>query len=33
MMYARRWAQSWLAIGLLWFVVAIALAPSNKVYQ
>lgn len=32
-MYARRWAQSWLAIGLLWFLVAIALAPSNKIYQ
>ncbi|UVM24501.1 O-antigen ligase family protein [Pseudomonas wadenswilerensis] len=33
MMYARRWAQSWLAIGFLWFLVAIALAPSNKIYQ
>ncbi|MCE5981067.1 MULTISPECIES: O-antigen ligase family protein [unclassified Pseudomonas] len=32
-MFARRWAQVWLAIGLLWFLVAIALAPSNKVYQ
>ncbi len=33
MMYARRWAQTWLAIGFLWFLVAIALAPSNKIYQ
>ncbi|MGH8379583.1 O-antigen ligase family protein [Pseudomonas sp.] len=33
MMYARRWAQTWLATGLLWFLVAIALAPSNKLYQ
>ncbi len=33
MMYERRWAQSWLAIGFLWFLVAIALAPSNKIYQ
>ncbi|WP_433885956.1 O-antigen ligase family protein [Pseudomonas vranovensis] len=33
MMYARRWAQIWLAIGFLWFLVAIALAPSNKIYQ
>lgn len=33
MIYARRWAQTWLAIGILWFVMAIALAPSNKLYQ
>lgn len=33
MMYARRWAQTWLAIGFVWFLVAIALAPSNKIYQ
>ncbi|TDF85240.1 O-antigen ligase [Pseudomonas sp. H9] len=33
MMYARRWAQTWLAIGFLWFLMAIALAPSNKIYQ
>ena len=33
MMYARRWAQIWLAIGFLWFLTAIALAPSNKLYQ
>lgn len=33
MMYTRSWAQTWLAVGFLWFLVAIALAPSNKVYQ
>ncbi|RWU27029.1 polymerase [Pseudomonas alkylphenolica] len=33
MMYAKRWAQTWLAIGFVWFLVAIALAPSNKLYQ
>ena len=33
MIYARRWAQIWLAIGFLWFLMAIALAPSNKIYQ
>lgn len=32
-MYASRWAQLWLAVGLLWFLMGIALAPSNKVYQ
>ncbi|MGH8485405.1 MAG: hypothetical protein ACRESP_13495, partial [Pseudomonas sp.] len=32
-MYAKRWAQAWLAIGFVWFLVAIALAPSNKLYQ
>lgn len=32
-MYARRWAQVWLTVGFLWFLVAIALAPSNKIYQ
>ncbi|WP_178083060.1 O-antigen ligase family protein [Pseudomonas sp. 1176_21] len=33
MMYASRWAQLWLAVGLLWFLAGIALAPSNKIYQ
>ncbi len=32
-MYATRWAQTWLAIGFLWFLVGIALSPSNKLYQ
>lgn len=32
-MYATRWAQVWMAFGLLWFLMAIALAPTNKVYQ
>ncbi len=33
MMYLKRWAQSWLAAGFLWFLTAVALAPSNKIYQ
>jgi O-antigen ligase len=33
MLYTRRWAQTWLATGFVWFLVAIALAPSNKLYQ
>ncbi|MDB6445975.1 O-antigen ligase family protein [Pseudomonas sp. 21TX0197] len=32
-MQATRWAQRWMAFGLFWFLLAIALAPSNKVYQ
>ena len=32
-MQETRWAQAWMAIGLLWFLLAIAVAPSNKVYQ
>lgn len=32
-MQATRWAPRWMAFGLLWFLLAIALAPSNKVYQ
>lgn len=32
-MYATRWAQGWMAFGLFWFLLAIALAPTNKVYQ
>ncbi|MCW1243737.1 O-antigen ligase family protein [Pseudomonas sp. SAICEU22] len=32
-MQATRWAQVWMAFGLLWFLLAIALAPTNKVYQ
>ncbi|WP_260959365.1 O-antigen ligase family protein [Pseudomonas citri] len=32
-MQATRWAQRWMAFGLLWFLLAIALAPSNKIYQ
>jgi O-antigen ligase len=33
LMQETRWAQAWMAIGLLWFLLAIAIAPSNKVYQ
>ncbi|MHC6227723.1 O-antigen ligase family protein [Pseudomonas sp. X10] len=33
MLYERRWAQVWLAFGFVWFLGAIALAPSNKIYQ
>ncbi len=29
----KNWAQAWLGLGLVWFLAAIALAPSNKVYQ
>ncbi|MGY2288888.1 O-antigen ligase family protein [Pseudomonas sp. SDO528_S397] len=32
-MQARRWAQVWMMIGLLWFLLAIAFAPTNKIYQ
>ncbi|MDF0733872.1 O-antigen ligase family protein [Pseudomonas entomophila] len=33
MLYQKRWAQVWLGFGLVWFLAAIALSPSNKVYQ
>jgi len=33
MVYERNWVQAWLGFGLVWFFGAIALAPSNKVYQ
>ncbi|MFC6339037.1 polymerase [Pseudomonas sp. CCM 7891] len=32
-MQASRWAQVWMATGLLWFLLAIAFAPTNKIYQ
>jgi O-antigen ligase len=32
-MYSNRWAQALLSAGLLWFLLAIAFAPANKVYQ
>jgi len=32
-MYTSRWAQHWLSAGLLWFLLAIAFAPTNKIYQ
>lgn len=32
-MYSKRWAQALLSAGLLWFLLAIAYAPANKVYQ
>lgn len=32
-MQETRWAQIWMSMGLLWFVLAIAVAPSNKIYQ
>jgi O-antigen ligase len=32
-MQETRWAQVWMATGFLWFLLAIAIAPSNKVYQ
>ncbi|WP_236237094.1 O-antigen ligase family protein [Pseudomonas faucium] len=33
MLYEKNWARAWLGFGLVWFLAAIALAPSNKVYQ
>lgn len=33
MLYQKRWAQAWLGFGFIWFLGAIALAPSNKIYQ
>ncbi|MBZ9781014.1 O-antigen ligase family protein [Pseudomonas sp. REP124] len=32
-MHEKRWAQAWMTMGLLWFLLAIAIAPTNKVYQ
>lgn len=32
-MQASRWAQGWMCFGLLWFLLAIAFAPTNKIYQ
>lgn len=32
-MHASRWAQVWMVFGLLWFLLAIAFAPTNKIYQ
>jgi len=32
-LYEKSWARAWLGFGLVWFIAAIALAPSNKVYQ
>lgn len=32
-MQASRWARVWMLIGLLWFLLAIAFAPTNKIYQ
>ncbi|MFJ4065350.1 O-antigen ligase family protein [Pseudomonas sp. NPDC089996] len=33
MVYEKNWVQAWLGFGLVWFFGAIALAPSNKIYQ
>lgn len=33
MLYQKNWAKVWLGFGLVWFLGAIALAPSNKLYQ
>lgn len=32
-MYSNRWSQGLLSLGFLWFVLAIAFAPANKIYQ
>ncbi|WP_085676734.1 MULTISPECIES: O-antigen ligase [unclassified Pseudomonas] len=33
MVYEKNWVKAWLGFGLVWFLGAIALAPSNKFYQ
>ncbi|MCU1729503.1 O-antigen ligase family protein [Pseudomonas sp. 7P_10.2_Bac1] len=32
-MYESRWAQTLMTCGVLWFMLAIAFAPTNKIYQ
>lgn len=32
-MHSSRWAQTLMSLGFLWFVLAIAFAPTNKIYQ
>jgi hypothetical protein len=32
-MHSSRWAQGWMFFGLLWFLLAIAFAATNKIYQ
>lgn len=32
-MQETRWAKAWMSTGLLWFLLAIAIAPTNKAYQ
>ncbi|MFJ7882193.1 O-antigen ligase family protein [Pseudomonas sp. NPDC096917] len=32
-MYESRWAQALMTCGVLWFMLAIAFAPTNKIYQ
>ncbi|MFJ3521886.1 O-antigen ligase family protein [Pseudomonas sp. NPDC090203] len=32
-MHSNRWLQALLSFGFLWFVLAIAFAPANKIYQ
>ncbi|KAA0982767.1 O-antigen ligase [Pseudomonas sp. ANT_J28] len=32
-MQETRWVQAWMTSGLLWFLLAIAVAPTNKLYQ
>jgi len=32
-MHSNRWCQALLSFGFLWFVLAIAFAPANKIYQ
>ncbi|MEW5544690.1 O-antigen ligase family protein [Pseudomonas soli] len=33
MLYEKSWAKAWLATGFVWFLAAVALAPTNKLYQ
>lgn len=32
-MQASRWSRGWMCFGLLWFLLGIAFAPTNKIYQ
>ncbi len=33
MLYEKGWAKAWLGLGFVWFLAAVALAPTNKFYQ
>ncbi|AMK29143.1 O-antigen ligase family protein [Pseudomonas mosselii] len=33
MLYEKGWAKAWLGLGFVWFLAAVALAPTNKLYQ
>lgn len=33
MLYEKSWAKIWLGLGFVWFLAAVALAPTNKLFQ